>query len=50
MDDRKIADTLFISFSTFKKHLYNIYKKAHVSTRVQLYNAVMSDKDKLRRP
>lgn len=38
-DDKDIASKLCISHSTFKKHLYNVYRKLDVSNRVQLYAA-----------
>lgn len=43
IDDHAIAAELSISFSTFKKHMSNIYRKLGVSSRIQLYNAVKGD-------
>lgn len=34
--NQEIADTLFISLSTVKKHIYNLYSKTDVSSRGQL--------------
>jgi DNA-binding NarL/FixJ family response regulator len=35
---KEIADSLFISIETVRKHVYNIYKKLHVNNRVEAYN------------
>ncbi len=40
--NREIVRELFISEETVKKHIYNIYKKMGVRSRVQLVNAVLS--------
>jgi DNA-binding NarL/FixJ family response regulator len=34
--NKEIADRLFISTETVKKHIYNVYKKLGVQNRVQL--------------
>ncbi|WP_297708079.1 LuxR C-terminal-related transcriptional regulator [uncultured Eudoraea sp.] len=34
--NKEIADKLFISTDTIKKHLYNSFQKLHVSTRLKL--------------
>jgi len=38
-----IAERLFISPRTVEKHLYNIYQKAGIKNRLQLYNLLRSD-------
>lgn len=43
-EDKEIIEALCISGSTFKKHLYNAYKKMNVSSRTQLFNALASAK------
>jgi|GEM_PF-4296520 len=35
-----MADTLFISIHTVKRHVNQIYRKANVRNRVQMANAV----------
>lgn len=35
---KEIADQLFISTETVRKHVYNIYEKLHVSNRVEAVN------------
>lgn len=40
MEDTDITKFLCISPSTLKKHVYNIYRKTHVSNRIQLYNLI----------
>jgi DNA-binding NarL/FixJ family response regulator len=35
---QEIADVLFISVGTIKKHIYNIYEKLHVSSKVAAIN------------
>jgi DNA-binding CsgD family transcriptional regulator len=40
--NNEIAETLFISAKTVETHLYNIYRKTDVSSRVQLVAAVLS--------
>ncbi len=36
--NQEIADTLFVSTETVKKHLYNVFRKMQVSNRTQLVN------------
>ena len=43
-EDKDIIEALCISGSTFKKHLYNAYKKMNVSSRTQLFNTLTSAK------
>lgn len=35
---KEIADALFISEKTMKKHIYNIYEKMHVNSKVEALN------------
>lgn len=37
---KEIADVLFISLDTVKKHCYNIYDKLHVSNRTEAVNKI----------
>ncbi|NLL45608.1 MAG: helix-turn-helix transcriptional regulator [Clostridiales bacterium] len=41
VDDQDICQQLFISPSTLKKHISNIYQKTNVRNRIQLYNLTM---------
>ena len=43
-EDHTIINELYISGSTFKKHLYNAYKKMGVSSRTQLFNTLLAAK------
>ena len=36
LKNKDIADNLFISFSTVKKHIENIYKKLQAHNRIEL--------------
>lgn len=38
--NKEVADKLFISLSTVKTHIYNIYQKLHVSSRIEAINKV----------
>ncbi len=38
--NQDVADKLFISLSTVKSHLYTIYQKLHVSSRVEAINKI----------
>ncbi len=42
--NKDIEDRLFISLKTVKNHIYNIYKKTGVNSRIQLVNLVMKFK------
>lgn len=44
-EDKEVIQTLCISSSTFKKHLYNAYRKIGVSSRTQLFNSLTSVKN-----
>ena len=35
---KEVADKLFISVKTMKKHIYNIYEKLHVHSKVEAVN------------
>jgi len=41
--NKRISDELFISISTVKKHIYNIFKKINVNTRFELINFIQKN-------
>ena len=41
--NNEIAEMLFISPRTVEKHLYNVYQKAGIKSRLQLFNLLRSD-------
>lgn len=43
--NKEIEDELFLSMHTVKNHIYNIYKKLGVSSRIQVMNMFMHVKD-----
>ena len=43
-EDKEIVEAPCISGSTFKKHLYNAYKKMDVNSRTQLFNTLAAAK------
>ena len=43
-EDKEIVEAPCISGSTFKKHLYNTYKKMDVNGRTQLFNTLAAAK------
>lgn len=43
LSNQAIAERLFISPRTVEKHLYNIYQKAGIKNRLQLFNLLRSD-------
>jgi len=45
--NKDIEDELFISLGTVKNHIYNIYKKLNVNSRVQLVNLIKNLRDHL---
>lgn len=44
-NNEQIADTLFISRSTVKNHIYRIYQKLQVQNRLQLAKKILREKD-----
>ncbi len=41
---KEIADKLFISNETVRKHIYNIYQKLHVQSRIEAVNKIFGEK------
>ena len=46
MSNKEIAETLFLSESTVKTHIYNIFRKLEVKNRVGVICIINGDKDK----
>lgn len=44
MDNREIADKLFISYETVRNHLKHIYEKLHVSSRTQAVSKALNER------
>lgn len=42
--NKEIADTLFISGSTVRNHIYRIYQKLNINSRLQLVNLILQEK------
>lgn len=42
--NKEVADKLFISISTVKSHIHNIYEKLHVTSRIEAVNRVNGNK------
>ncbi|MCX7820318.1 MAG: response regulator transcription factor [Brevinematales bacterium] len=40
LDNKEIADKLFISESTVRNHISNIYRKLNVSNRIELLKTI----------
>jgi DNA-binding NarL/FixJ family response regulator len=41
---KEIADKLFISTETVRKHINNIYQKLHVQSRIEAVNMIFGDR------
>ena len=46
MSNKEIAETLFLSESTVKTHIYNIFRKLEVKNRVGVICIINGDTDK----
>ncbi|NUN70835.1 MAG: response regulator transcription factor [Bacteroidetes bacterium] len=44
LDNRQIADTLFISYETVRNHLKHIYEKLHVNSRTQAVSKAITER------
>ena len=42
--NKEVAEKLFINLSTVKSHVYNIYQKLHVTSRVEALNKIQGRK------